>query len=300
MKFEEFKEKIVEGLREIYGDDVRIETGVTLRNNGGKYNGIKIFLKGSGSRISPSFELDRLYRLFEDGMLNVGDCVWKIFHERENLSHDEGEKWLAENISEWESVKDDIYPVLLSTKENRELLAKLVSTPMLDLSIIYIIRREISEEDIMSIKIPQRLMESYEITPEQLHRQAMKNMKKDGYEFTDIESLIMEMAGMEGISGEKVDPKLEMYILTNRDRSYGAAGILNKEMLQEFSGGRDFIILPSSVHESLFVPVDGETDQSVFGEMVREINRNEVSVEEQLADHSYYYDAKNGEIRMCA
>ena len=91
-----------------------------------------------------------------------------------------------------------------------------------------------------------------------------------------------------------------MYILTNRDKSYGAAGILNRELLKEFAEGRDFIILPSSVHESLFVPVDGETDQSVFDEMVREVNRNEVSVEEQLADHSYYYDAQAGEIRMCA
>ena len=300
MEFEKFKEKIVEGLQEIYGDDAQIETGVALRNNSSKYNGIRIFLKSSGSRISPTLDLDRLYKSFEDGTLNIGDCVWKIFHNRADLSNDEGVEWFAENISDWESVKDDIYPVLLSTEENSELLEKLVSTPMLDLSVVYIIRRETSEKDILSIKITRELMMSYEITPEQLHRQAMKNMKKDGYEFLDMESLIMEMTDMEGIIGKQVDTKSEMYILTNSAKSYGAAGMLNKELLKEFAGGRDFIILPSSVHEILFVPVNGETDQSVFDEMVREVNRNEVSVEEQLADHSYYYDAQIGEIRMCA
>ena len=300
MKFEKFKEKIVEGLREIYGDDARIETGVALRNNGSKYNGIYISLNLSGKRTSPIIELDGLYRSFENGRMRIGDCVWDIYHNRAALGSDEGVERFAENLSEWEYVKDDVYPVLFSTEENSELLEKLVSTPMLDLSVIYIIRRKTYGKDIMSVKITRELMMSYEITPEQLHRQAMKNMKKDGYEFLDMAGLIMEMTGMEGTIGKQDGIMPEMYILTNRDKSYGAAGILDRGLLKEFAGGRDFIILPSSVHESLFVPVDGETDQSVFDEMVREVNRNEVSVEEQLADHSYYYDAQMGEIRMCA
>ena len=300
MKFDEFKKRIVEGLQEIYGDDAEIETGVTLRNNGSKYNGIRIFLKGTGNRISPTFELDRLYRSFEDGTLNIRDCVWEIYHNRAALSSDGEVEEFAENISDWESIRGDIYPILLSTEVNSELLEKLVSTPMLDLSVVYIIRRETFGKDIMSIKITKELMISYEITPEQIHRQAMINMKKDGYEFLDMESLITEMAGVKGTIEKEIDSKPEMYILTNAARSYGAAGILNKELLQEFAGGRNFIILPSSVHEILFVPVTDESDQELFDKMVREVNRNEVSVEERLADHSYYYDSRAGEIRICA
>ena len=297
MEFDEFKKRIVEGLQEIYGDDAQIETGVALRNNGSKYNGIRIFLKSSGSRVSPTLDLDKLYKLFEDGTLNIGDCVWKIFHNRANLSNDEGVERFADNISDWESVKDDIYPILLPTKENQELLRKVVSMPMLDLSVVYIIRRETSEKDIMSIKITKELMMSYEVTPEQIHRQAMINMKKDGYEFMNMDTLLKEVFHLE-IRQDRNNP--EMYILTNAAKSYGAAGILNKELIQEFAGGRNFIILPSSVHEILFVPVTDEPDQAFFDAMVMDVNRNEVSVEERLADHSYYYDAQMGEIRMCA
>ena len=301
MEFEEFKKKITEGLQEIYGDSARIETGVALRNNGSKYNGINIFLQDSGSRISPVIDLDILYRSFEKGIMSMEDCIRDICRNRAKLSRPEGVEELAESVSDWECVKYDIYPILLSTEENRELLEKLVSTPMLDLSVVYIIRRELPRKDAVSIKITTRLLESYGISIDRLHQQAMENMGKDGYEFLDLESLVRSMNPEEVPAEEQdEDNKLEMYILTNSSKSYGAAGILNKELLREFAGNRDFIILPSSVHESLFVPVTDEKDQVFFDEMVREVNETQVSVEERLADHSYYYDAKIGEIRMCA
>lgn len=297
MEFGEFKEKVVEGLQEIYGDSADIETGVALKNNGSKYNGINIFLKDSGSRTSPVIDLDRLYKLFENGTLNIGDCVWDIYHKRTSLSGSEEVEQLAKNISDWESVKYDIYPILLSTEENKELLERLVSTPMLDLSIAYVIRGELSGKDTVSIKITKSLLESYGISAKQLHMQAMENMGKDGYEFLEMETMIREILHVEEVQSLG---KPELYVLTNSARSYGAAGILNNEMLREFARGRDFIILPSSVHETLFVPVTGEPDQAFFDEMVMEVNRKEVSLEEKLADHSYYYDAQIGEIRMCA
>ena len=297
MEFGEFKEKVVEGLQEIYGDSADIETGVALKNNGSKYNGINIFLKDSGSKTSPIIDLDRLYKLFEDGTLNIGDCAWDIYHKRMFLSGSEEVEQLAKNISDWENVKYDIYPILLSTEDNKELLERLVSTPMLDLSVAYVIRGELSGKDTVSVKITKSLLESYGISAEQLHIQAMENMGKDGYEFLEMETMIKEILQVEEVQNLG---KPELYVLTNSARSYGAAGILNNEMLREFAEGRDFIILPSSVHETLFVPVNGEPDQAFFDEMVMEVNRNEVSVEEKLADHSYYYDAQIGEIRMCA
>lgn len=301
MVFEEFKKQIVEGLQEIYGDSTQIETGVALRNNGSKYNGINIFPKGSGRRTSPVIDLDRLHKSFEDGRMRIGDCVWDIYNSRTVIGSSDEVEQFAENISEWEYVRGDIYPILLSTEENQELLKNLVTTPMLDLSVVYAIRRKIHGKDTLSVKITKELMLSYEITPEQLHRQAMINMGKDGYEFLDLESLIRRMPTEEAKFEEQdKDDMPEMYILTNSDKSYGAAGILNKKLLRDFAGKRDFIILPSSVHETLFVPVTDGTDQRFFDAMVSEVNRTQVCLEEKLADHSYYYDAAIGEIRMCA
>ena len=300
MGFEEFKEKIVEGLQEIYGDSAEIVTGIALKNNGSKYHGISIFLKGSGNKTCPVIDLDRFYRLFENGTLNIGDCVREIYNSRKALNSPEGAEQFAKNISEWEYVKDDIYPILLSTEENSKLLERIVYTPILDLAVAYIIRGEISGETV-SVKITKELMMSYEITPGQLHRQAMVNMEKDGYEFIELESLIRSMDPKRVRFEERdEEDKPEMYVLTNSAKSYGAAVILNKKLIREFAGDRDFFILPSSIHDMIFVPVDNDKDQGFYDEMVTEVNKAQVSVEEKLTDHSYYYDAANSEIRMCA
>ncbi len=91
-----------------------------------------------------------------------------------------------------------------------------------------------------------------------------------------------------------------MYILTNAAKTYGAAGILNKRLVQEFAGGQDFFILPSSIHETIFVRAHDLSEKEAFDSMVAEVNEEQVDAEERLSDHCYYYDGRTGEIRMCA
>ena len=79
---------------------------------------------------------------------------------------------------------------------------------------------------------------------------------------------------------------------------YGAAGILNRKLVGEFAWGRNFYILPSSVHETLFVPATGVEEKEMLDRMVAEINAAQVLPEEQLTDHAYYYDGEADEIRM--
>ena len=302
MEFEEFKGKITEGLQKIYGDNAELDTGVIIKNNGSKYNGIRIELKDLECRTDPIIELDSIYAAFENGKRSLEDCVRDIYRKRAAFRNPEEIEQFAERAMEWELVRNKIYPVLLSTEDNQEILKDLVSTSMLDLSVIYIVRGQLSARCATSIKITHGLLKYYGISTEKLHDQAMENLEKDGYEFQDLESMVMQMRYIEAAENDndEEDHKPEIYVLTNASKSYGAAGILNRKLLREFAGGRDFIILPSSIHETLFIPVTDETDQEFFDEMVSEVNRTQVSLEERLADHSYYYDAGIGEIRMCA
>lgn len=57
-----------------------------------------------------------------------------------------------------------------------------------------------------------------------------------------------------------------------------------------------FYILPSSIHEILIVPGNGEENAGELGEMVRDVNRTEVRREEVLSDHIYEYDRESGRI----
>ena len=51
-------------------------------------------------------------------------------------------------------------------------------------------------------------------------------------------------------------------------------------------------MIPSSIHEILLVPDNGEVQAEGLKEMVQEVNATEVSPEEKLSDNVYHYDSK--------
>ena len=59
-----------------------------------------------------------------------------------------------------------------------------------------------------------------------------------------------------------------------------------------------FYILPSSIHEVLIVPKDGELVPKELGNLVREVNQIEVSSDEVLSDRVYEFDREKGKIRQ--
>ena len=52
----------------------------------------------------------------------------------------------------------------------------------------------------------------------------------------------------------------------------------------------DYFILPSSVHEILVVPDDGNISFRELTDMVKEVNRTQVAPEDRLTDQVYHYD----------
>ena len=91
-----------------------------------------------------------------------------------------------------------------------------------------------------------------------------------------------------------------LYALTNMEKQYGASMITQPEVLnkleQLFPEG--FYVLPSSVHEVLIVPDNGEVEPRRLGEMVRAVNWAEVKREEVLSDRVYSYDKEKHQIRQ--
>ena len=59
----------------------------------------------------------------------------------------------------------------------------------------------------------------------------------------------------------------------------------------EVSGG-DFYVLPSSIHEVLFIADDGSMELSHLEEMVRSINEAEVAPADRLSDNVFHYDSE--------
>lgn len=56
--------------------------------------------------------------------------------------------------------------------------------------------------------------------------------------------------------------------------------------------GGDFFILPSSIHEVLIVPDNGQMGLRDLEDMVKEVNATQVAPEDKLTDSVYHYDSK--------
>ncbi len=127
---------------------------------------------------------------------------------------------------------------------------------------------------------------------------------------TKAEDKKVQPAGRDMETGDKkVQPEtefgkthLQMYVLTNTERRYGAVNLLYPEILKAAAGrlNGDFYVLPSSVHECMLVPVSTGAVATDLQQMVREINQACVAPEEVLGDSIYCYERETGKLYLAA
>jgi hypothetical protein len=96
----------------------------------------------------------------------------------------------------------------------------------------------------------------------------------------------------------------QMFILSNDNNQYGSAAMMIPGIIKSFSEREavdKVVILPSSTHEVLLLPVyeQGTYDVSALVSLVRQVNSTEVSSDEILSDKVYIYERQNDDIRIC-
>ena len=165
MNYEEFKTYLLAELHNLYGEAALITIEKAYKNNSRHLEGICIKQKSIDSPVGFATYLDDLYSLYQRGM-TPEKCVKTVYEEERSFEYTEEMKAFTGNFSDWRFVRGHVYPVLLSTKENRELLKSLVSTSMLDLSIVYTIRVNLKEWGNTDIKINEELLSYYGISRE--------------------------------------------------------------------------------------------------------------------------------------
>lgn len=301
MDFEEFKNKIVGMLCDFYGNDAILKVVRQLKNNGETYTGICISFS-KDEQVLPTIYLENSYVAYLNGK-SIDECVKAIVELREQYKKNEMIDEFVENLKDWNKIKNHVYPALINTEANKNLLDRLVHKPYLDLSIIYMIRGLETEDGCGNVKITKELLNYYKINHGELYEQAMKNLENDDYCFKDMNEIFqMVMQGdKENISdGFDELPKGTMLVLTNKKKIWGASGMLNEKFLKRKLGHMSYYILPSSIHELIFIPyIEGQCSEE-FSQMVQEVNESQVNVEERLSNHVYLYDGISGSIKMCA
>lgn len=293
MNYTTFVENMREQVEENLGKGYEVQIITNPKLNGTEKTGLSISKKKELNQAVPVIYLEECFeRYLQDGKFK--ECVEEICETYRNQTGNEN-KIMAElesikNIKNWEGIKDRVYPILVSAKENENLKETFLYQEYLDFLVLYTIR--VTEIGVGSVKITKQMVKSWEICEDEIYRQAFENLKKDGYQVRGLSSVVKEC--ISGITEDTEEDSKEcefMYVLTNQEKYFGAAGIfLCAEMFQEIVGKKNFYILPSSIHELILIVDTEKFDESELNSMVRQVNREQVLPEEVLSDHVYYYN----------
>lgn len=297
MDFEMFTEKIVEEVSKEL-NTLEVKKSEVTKNNGMKLRSITI--TSDESNVSPIIYLEGFFRDYQEGrsMKDITEGIIKLYRESAvNTS------WDVSVFTNYSSARSLLRPRLINSEKNKELLADVPHREILDLSLIYSVELSGDFDGVGTIIVRNEHMKLWDVDEQTLYEEVLKNMEEyDEGSLRTMKDVLLEMIGcdMEMLDSEISIP---MYVLTNRSKLYGASQLINKSMLAMAAKtiGSDLIILPSSVHELLILPVaDNMTEMDHMTSMVREVNDSEVAMNEILSYHVYRYDSVTGEVSIAA
>lgn len=295
MEYKEFFAAFKKELDERLGGEGSTEVVRVDKNNVSGKEGLAI--KGGDSPALPVIYPEEFYRYHKE----AGEDVVSIAEKAAYICMREREKKevldeFCRNILSWDTAKEYLMPELIRAEWNRDILEEAVSIPFLDLAICFRLQTERPEGSFFSCRLSEKQMASWGLSEGELMEQAMKNLRRVDHRITSVAEL------MEGIFGARFfeDEETDFAVLTTPERTYGAIGILRKELLADYAGrlGKNLFLIPSSVHEFILMPDDGKTDLEKLECLINRVNSEQVEREEQLSDHAYYYDREKGEVRI--
>ena len=151
----------------------------------------------------------------------------------------------------------------------------------------YLYLRGSSNRQSFSVKMKPQMLKIAGITPNQLFKIAERNNHE---EFT-AEPLFLSIPGLtDDTKIDETDAASQIYVISNSLSFKGASAMIDKKGIKELAekiGVREFVLIPSSIHECILVPRSGEVDLDFFDSMVREVNACAVENRDQLIDRAY-------------
>ena len=313
MEYRDCEEQVKEQIRDFLPEkfsDAAIDVSQVLKDNDRALHVLTI--RTGDVNISPAIYLDPFFEQAEHGK-EMEDILVSIADAYLEHCVDHGID--VSNITDFEKIRDRITCRLVNEEANTQFLQDKPHTTVEDLAVVYQVILDMTTEGMATITISDSLLERYDVSLEELHELAMRNMDTlQPARFMGMKEVMTEMfaeefareQGMEiqearDMAAQMVpDIPVNIYVLTNETKLNGAAVILNDDIRQEIAEKvGDFYILPSSIHETLIIPKSAELDLKDLEQMVREVNHTQVRPEERLSDHVYEYDAKGHELIRC-
>jgi len=242
-----------------------------VTKNGVTLQGIAL---GTGT-VRPTIYIEQFVDYADDEVEDVVDAIMYQY----NKAIEDVPVIDVYNLLNWDYAKTRLQ-LCIQQKGNEDI----VKRDFLDLEEYVRVIASKDENGMGSFKVRPEHLERFGITEETLFHAAW-DCTVPTFKFEDMSQIAPMPKGM-------------MIVATNETKLNGAVVMKAMEKLLEIADeyDKDLAILPSSIHEILLVPIDEETDFSHLNAMVQEVNETELTDDEVLSDHIYWYLRQSKEI----
>ena len=296
MDYESFKEKLSEDLKQkLYENGIEdVEMSFhNIEKTNQSYESLTIVPEGSSVGIN--FNIEQVfsdYEYTEDYESVLTSSTNAIMKGLENAPSVD----IAE-LTSYEAMKDKLSIEVISAEVNANLLTKIPHENMEDMAVVYRFVLESNDAGRSSILVTNDMIDRMGVTHDRLKADALENAPEiRPAVIQGMNEVMKEMMGEEAFELEGLPEVQEemMYVATVPDKTSGAGVLAYRDFMDQAAEklGGDFYILPSSIHEILLVPDNGEMAADQLRDMVREVNATQVSPEEKLTDNVYHYDSR--------
>lgn len=290
----EFIEKMKAEVRDYLPDDVAediiIDDVEVIKMNDQKLHGLSFRMPGSDA--APTLYVNEMYEAYKDG----ADMSYLASEMANMFSASRHAVAPPEVDLSYDKVKDKLTVRLLEKARNREFLTNMPYVSVgHGLALIADINMGEDRSGEWRIAVNRNVLESLDVDKEQLFSDAISSARiYDRAELVDMTSALFSSEKENLLDrNEPIDPDDigGMYVLTNSSGSLGASALFYPDVKEKTADllGRDYYILPSSVHEVIIVPDSAGINAKELCDMVKQANRTVVDEKDILSDNVYHY-----------
>ena len=291
MRYQNFLETVKKQVKQTLHKMVSIQP--VLKNNGTTYDGLIIL--DPLFNISPTIYLNSYYQRYLSGESLEEICKDIIKVYKDNLPTEDFDISI---FQDYNKAKERIIMRLINAEKNQQLLQMVPHILIYDLAIVFLCNVSDQMNSCATILIYNQHLSMWDIDTDILYEAAKINSYKQLPPRLDNLNDVCKH-----ITDESFDflDELDIYILTNRQRIYGATCMIYPNLLEEIANiyEDDLIIMPSSIHEVLLFPKEklpSGYSLEYLTTMVQTVNDTELKDIEILSDHIYYYNRKTNKI----
>jgi hypothetical protein len=272
---------MMECVKRMLPESAIVERREVLKNNGVKAIGLSI--REEGNFVAPIIYLNEFYLGFCEG-ISIEELAEYLLDYAKAVPPIP--VWNYEDIEDFTKVKDLVVYKLINAKRNQELLKNVPNLPLLDFAIVFYVMLPVNECERCSILIKNEHINYWELPISILYHYAKTNTQRI------CPYVLKPLAEVLEQKYDVLPSTTPLIILTNQTGVNGASAILYPEMPKQIFSyvGKNYYLLPSSIHEFLIVPEEEGVNPLDLKEIVKEVNENHLEQEEFLSDHIYYFD----------